>query len=182
MSRYCPLTNSKTVYLNCQECDEKICEETFYLLIAGSRSYDNYKEFSLICDHMLSQANIPVCIVSGGAKGADFLAEKYAKEKGYQLKVFPADWNQFGKSAGHLRNRQMHEFIAKHKKRGCLCFWDGSSKGTFSNFKMARDNNTPLVVWNFVTKNYQKIRRNSDESPELLGEKIPDERKGSMMD
>lgn len=28
MSKYCPLLNRKVVYLECTDCDEKICEKT----------------------------------------------------------------------------------------------------------------------------------------------------------
>ena len=44
-----------------------------------------------------------IVIISGTASGADRLGERYAKEKGFQLRRFPADWNRYGKSAGYRR-------------------------------------------------------------------------------
>ena len=103
---------------------------------------------------MLSKTSGNVCIVSGGASGADKLSERYAMERGYQLEVFPAKWNIYGKQAGMIRNQQMHSFIAKHTHRAVLCFWDGESRGTKSNFQMAKDNNTQIAIWNYNKKQW----------------------------
>ena len=43
-------------------------------------------------------------IVTGGARGADVLAEKYAKENGMALRLFPAEWDRYGRKAGYIRN------------------------------------------------------------------------------
>lgn len=131
----------------------------FYLLIAGSRTYNNYKEMCSLCDFMLHnhvKANDNIHIVEGAAKGADSLAKQYAIMRGYQLHEFPADWNKYGKSAGYKRNAIMHEFISKYENRGCLCFWDGSSKGTQHNFALAHDAGTPLRVYNYADKSWVK--------------------------
>lgn len=64
-------------------------------------------------------------IVSGTARGADQLGEKFAKEKGCNLKQFPADWDAYGKSAGYRRNADMAKYAD-----ACVVFWDGVSKGT----------------------------------------------------
>ncbi len=120
----------------------------FYLLVAGSRSFTNYQYLSSSLDKLLVNQS-DITIVSGGARGADSLAERYARERGYQLRVFPANWNQFGKSAGYRRNRQMHEFIAQFPNRGCVCFWDGSSRGTAHNFDLANEFHTPLRIKRF---------------------------------
>lgn len=161
MSTICPETNQKVLYTHCLECTDKLCRKkdknkTFYLLIAGTRTYDDYFEFCAVCDHMLSEVKMPVCIVSGGAKGADALAERYAKEHDHQLKVFPARWNKYGKKAGPLRNIEMNDYISEHDNRGCLCLWDGKSKGTESNFKLARERGTRLSIWNYIKKQWVK--------------------------
>ena len=121
--------------------------DNFYLLIAGSRTFNNYLLLKEKCDLLLSNhINDNIHIVSGGANGADSLAERYAKENGYNLHILPAKWNTFGKSAGYRRNAEMHEFIAQFEKRGCVCFWDGQSKGTQHNFELCNENNTPLRI------------------------------------
>ena len=155
-------SKEKDVLICCFCNDESMCHRTlvksiiesmnnaFYLLIAGSRRFNNYAFLKDKCDYLLqNQIGKEIHIVSGGAKGADTLAEWYAKERGYQMHVFPADWDRFGKSAGYKRNEQMHQFISQFSKRGCVCFWDGESKGTQHNFDLCRNFNTPLRVLRF---------------------------------
>jgi len=132
--------------------------ETFALLVAGTRMYNNYDEFCKIMDNSLSKVKLiyNIQIIHGGANGADTLAGIYAKNNGYDCKVFIADWNNYGKSAGYRRNSEMHSYILQFKNRGCICFWDGKSKGTQHNFKLANDGNTSLRVYDYVSKVYRK--------------------------
>jgi len=94
------------------------------LIIAGSRNFYDYTLLKSKLDYYLRNVQEEIEVVSGAAKGADSLGEQYAKEKGYPIKQFPADWS-LGKRAGYLRNFQMSEY-ATH----CICFWDGESPGT----------------------------------------------------
>ena len=109
----------------------------FYCLIVGSRDFNDYELLKEKCDKLLSNQS-EITIVSGGAKGADSLAERYAHDKGYELKVFKADWDSYGKSAGYIRNEQMHKYISQFDKRGVIAFWNGTSKGTAHNFELGK--------------------------------------------
>ena len=86
---------------------------SFNVIICGSREFENYELLKEKCNHLLSRKlNDPdtrVVIVSGCAKGADSLGEKYASETGLEILKYPADWDRFGKRAGYLRNKQMAE-------------------------------------------------------------------------
>lgn len=110
------------------------------VIIAGSRTFDNYELLCQKCDRLLS-LRPEVEIVSGTAKGADLLGEQYARERGYPIKQFPADWNQYGKSAGYKRNQQMAEYAD-----GLIAFWDGKSKGTKHMIDLARTNNLKVKI------------------------------------
>ena len=90
----------------------------FYLLVAGSRNFDNYDLLEETIDYSLRYRTEPICIVSGGARGADTLAKQYAINRGFSYMEFPADWNKYGKSAGYIRNEEMHKFIAQFENRG----------------------------------------------------------------
>ena len=46
-------------------------------------------------------------MITGGAKGADWLGHYWAIKRGIPYKVFPADWMTYGKAAGPIRNQQM---------------------------------------------------------------------------
>ena len=65
-------------------------------------------------------------IVSGAARGADILGERYGIEHNIPIKRFPADWGKYGKGAGFIRNEQMGNYADY-----LIAFWDGKSRGTF---------------------------------------------------
>jgi len=80
-------------------------------------------------------------IVSGGARGTDALAERYALEKKIPIKVFPSDWKKHGKSAGPLRNREIVVYSDT-----ILAFWDGESTGTKSTIAIAKEMGVPSTI------------------------------------
>lgn len=94
------------------------------VIIAGSREFTDYETLEAACDAILGPLEVE-CILSGCAKGADELGERYAKERGYVVEPFPADWKTHGRPAGIIRNKQMAE-----KADMLIAFWDGYSPGT----------------------------------------------------
>jgi len=94
------------------------------VIIAGGRNFNDYNKLRESCDNILVNQK-DVEIVSGTAAEADTLGERYAQEKGYEVKKFPAQWDLYGKSAGYKRNQQMAEYAD-----GLIAFWDGKSRGT----------------------------------------------------
>lgn len=97
----------------------------FRVIIAGGRDFADYTLLSETMDDYLSSITDDIFIVCGQARGADTLGEQYAKEHGYQVNYFPADWNRLGKSAGYIRNTEM----AKNAD-ALVAFWDSHSLGT----------------------------------------------------
>lgn len=120
--------------------------ETKYVLVVGSRTITDeekiFNELNKYCDEN-------TVIVSGGARGVDSIAEKYADINNLEKVIMPADWNKYGKRAGYIRNDAMHKYIANFPNRLCIAFWDGMSKGTAQNFKLAEKYNTPLIIINY---------------------------------
>lgn len=109
------------------------------IIIAGGRDFNNYKLLSNSCyEHILYR---DVEIVSGTARGADKLGEKFAKEYGLKLTKFPANWNKYGKSAGYLRNKQMAEYADE-----LIAFWNGKSKGTKHMINLAKSLNLKVII------------------------------------
>lgn len=101
-------------------------------IIAGTRTFAEYKLLRDTCDSLFRVAPATE-IVSGGATGADQLGERYAKERGLPIKLFPAKWSEYGKSAGPMRNREMAEYADM-----LIAFWDGESRGTADMINAAR--------------------------------------------
>ena len=113
------------------------------VVIAGCRYYNNYDEAKVYIDLCLSdiRKKYEIVILSGCAKGADAIGERYAKENGFKIEKHPAAWNIYGKSAGPRRNKQMAEacdFV--------ICFWDGQSRGTESMIEFAKQYNKPFRI------------------------------------
>jgi hypothetical protein len=120
----------------------------FKVIIAGGRDFNDYDLLVKVCDHMLSNKindnNIDIEIVSGNANGADKLGEKYAIERNFKLKLFPADWITYNKSAGYIRNKQMSEYAD-----ALICFWDGFSKGSKHMIDLASQKNLKIKIQNY---------------------------------
>lgn len=97
------------------------------LIIAGSRTLNPASE--LIGALLYWQFDLsPKEIVSGGARGVDAAGEYFAlyyNTDGLPITKFYADWETYGKAAGHIRNKQMAEYAD-----ALLLIWDGESKGS----------------------------------------------------
>jgi UDP-N-acetylmuramoylalanine-D-glutamate ligase len=78
------------------------------VLVCGGRDYDDWSKFLDTMDQL--PEHDPYCdltIISGGAKGADFMARIWAKYHEQEYVEYPADWKKHGKAAGAIRNQQM---------------------------------------------------------------------------
>lgn len=76
------------------------------ILVCGGRDFwQRERLYEVLDDLTLGQED--VVIISGCAKGADTLAIDWAEEAGVDLLKFPADWEKYGRGAGHVRNQQM---------------------------------------------------------------------------
>lgn len=79
-------------------------------------------------------------VVSGRAPGADRAGEAWAKARNIPIKPFPAEWEKFGKSAGHRRNYNMGLYAD-----ALIAVWDGESPGTAGMIRIAKQ--MGLKVW-----------------------------------
>jgi len=111
---------------------EKIATlEKVKLIIAGSRTITDISLLNKIMDK-LSISNIGE-VVSGKARGVDSLGEEWARAHKITIKDFPADWDTYKKSAGHIRNAQMAEYGDT-----LLLLWNGTSSGSASMLELAK--------------------------------------------
>jgi hypothetical protein len=113
------------------------------VIIAGGRNFDDFNRLCQVCDKILKKySNIE--IVSGAYKGADLLGEKYAEERNYPIKQFPADWRRHGKSGGLKRNAEMAAYAD-----AIIAFWDGKSKGTKNMIDLATISGLQVEIFYF---------------------------------
>ena len=98
------------------------------ITVGGCRNFFDKEIVFSYLDEVLSDAPLDkTVILSGHCSGVDELAELYAKERGCELMLYPADWKRYGRGAGPIRNKQMVE-----KSDWVIAFWDGHSPGTAS--------------------------------------------------
>jgi len=114
------------------------------LAIVGSRTFNDYNTVVDVLSCLKRDYDY-IEIVSGGAKGADAFAERYAMENEIKLTVFPADWKKYGRRAGFIRNAD----IIKNCDV-CVCFWDGESHGTKHDIELCEQMHKPCYIWNFI--------------------------------
>jgi len=124
--------------------------DNFKVIIAGSRGFSNYKLLREQCNKFLREKRKTsnIIVVSGNARGADTLGEKYAQDEGFTLEIYPAQWKKFGKRAGYRRNEQMAEVAD-----ALIAFWDGSSKGTKHMIDIMNEKKLLVRVVQYETNN-----------------------------
>jgi hypothetical protein len=114
-------------------------------IIAGSRtipnSIESRKKFFNLIDS-LNLNNIDL-ILSGMANGADTLGEYYALANSIDVEYHPANWNEYGKSAGYRRNVEM-----ANNADALILIWDGKSKGSGHMKRIAQEKG--LTIYEFV--------------------------------
>jgi len=131
----------------------------FRVIIAGGRDFKNYDYLKECCDKALSNQT-DIVIVCGMAKGSDLMGYRYAKERGYEIAEFPADWDNFdveqcvikttkddkkyNSLAGHNRNRLMSE-----DADALIAFWDGKSTGTANMIDLATKKGLKVKIYKY---------------------------------
>ena len=107
------------------------------VLVCGSRDFTDEDIIFTILDGIYRRHGAPE-IIEGGAPGADTIAAEWAGSSGLVLHHFPADWEQYGKAAGPIRNKQM---LVEGKPDLVLAFVNKSlldSRGTANMVGLAR--------------------------------------------
>jgi len=142
------------------------------LLITGSRTWDDYNYIlKTLTDFETNSPDKNIVLVSGECPdGADRLCEIAAKALGWEIELYPADWNQYGKRAGFLRNEQM----VNTQPDVCIGFVRNRSKGGSMTVRLADKagiltiahywDDTPAKV--FSVKAFQKESPISMDKPE----------------
>jgi len=106
------------------------------IAVVGSRNFTNYEQMKRILKPYL-----PFILITGGASGADSLAEQFAVEYDLEVLIHYPEWNKYGRKAAYVRN----SFII----RDCeflIAFWNGHSKGTKMVIELAKKKHKPCRV------------------------------------
>ena len=107
------------------------------LIIAGGRSFTDL-EFMRETMTLFPDVTEIVC---GMARGADLAGRRWAHENGIAVAEFPADWDQYGRRAGFIRNGDMARYAD-----GAVVFWDGQSRGSKHMIDIMKAEEKPVTV------------------------------------
>lgn len=119
-------------------------------IIAGSRTITDFATLTAA----IRESGFEITeVVSGGARGADALGEKWADLIGVPVRRFPADWDTYGRSAGMIRNREMAEY-----GEALIALWDGKSKGTAHMIRLARKVGLQVFVYRINAPEVDHLR------------------------
>jgi hypothetical protein len=109
------------------------------VLLCGGRDYDN-REAVFAALHGLAEQHGWLTIIEGGARGADRLAREWARLCYHGLVTIEAEWNQYGRKAGPLRNERM---IVSGKPDLVLAF--PGNDGTADMVRRAKHHRVALI-------------------------------------
>lgn len=104
------------------------------ILVTGGRHYADREHVFDALDRLK-----PTEIAQGGATGADRLARIYARQNNVPCRTWRADWKQYGRAAGPIRNEQM---LLDFDPDLVLAFPGGT--GTAGMVKIAKRARTPV--------------------------------------
>ena len=108
------------------------------VIVAGSRSITRLT----LVSKAIADSDFEVTeIVSGCARGVDRLGEQWANYNDIPIHYFPADWDQYGKSAGYRRNEEMAEYAD-----ALVAVYDGFSLGTQHMIQLANTHHLKVYV------------------------------------
>ena len=78
------------------------------VLVCGGSSFQDQAAVFRELDRLHNDQPFSL-LINGGARGADYLASQWAKQCGVPLRIFKADWQQFGEQAVFVLNEHMIE-------------------------------------------------------------------------
>lgn len=104
------------------------------ILIAGSRNIDTFD----LSPYIPKETTL---IISGGAKGIDTIAEKYADKHKISKLILLPQYNLYGKSAPIKRNEMMVNIADT-----VIIVWDGNSRGTQFTLQYSKKKNKNTIL------------------------------------
>ncbi|MCD1119113.1 DUF2493 domain-containing protein [Chryseobacterium turcicum] len=114
------------------------------IAIVGGRDFSDYNLLKNTLNNYIENKSFLNAIVSGGAKGADSLAEKYAQELDVEIIIYRPDYKKNGRLAALHRNTEIIE-----NSDIVFAFWNGKSRGTLDSITKAKKLEKTLFIINY---------------------------------
>lgn len=132
------------------------------VLVTGSRNWTDVATIRVALDAavtgalwqvdrvepLLVHGACPFRTVDGLVASADILASNEAYRRGWARHAMSADWQEYGRRAGPIRNREMVDFVmGRPGIRVAVAFPLPESRGTLDCIRQARAAGIPVAVW-----------------------------------
>ncbi|WP_372663650.1 DUF2493 domain-containing protein [Amycolatopsis kentuckyensis] len=114
---------------------------TTRVLLTGSRAWTDWRVIGEKLDYL--DLKYPDLMIVHGAcpRGADDIADRYARAHGIRTERHPANWRKHGRRAGHVRNAHMVALGAEL----CIAFIRDASPGASGCAAMAEHSGIPTI-------------------------------------
>ena len=129
--------------------------------IVGSRTFNNKELFEAVMKRVISAEGNPLKIVSGGAAGADSLAEKWAKENKIDLIIFYPEYELYNSEERNWKAAKERNTTIVNNSDLIIAFWDMKSTGTLDTIEKAKASNRVIYLYNWLN-NYLMKMKNED--------------------
>ena len=106
------------------------------VLVCGGRDFNDSNALFAAMDRVRSRI---WCVMHGGCKGADMLADEWARSNGLHRARIDALWDQYGNGAGPLRN----QIMARFEPDVLIAFPGG--RGTAGMIELCQERN--IKIW-----------------------------------
>jgi len=106
--------------------------DPFKVAVSGGTDFTDYARLETYLDKVLRQRAPNVVIYTGTSGGTEHLVTRYAENKGYPIKIFITDYDQYGIKARYVRNVSMIQDVD-----ALVVFWDDLDKCTEHCLKTA---------------------------------------------
>jgi hypothetical protein len=158
------------------------------VIICSSRTFENYEFLKEQCLKILIEKQYQLVfpkknveIVLGNAKGVDLLGERLAKEEGFQVKIFLADWKNmnpkcpdnwesqdflvrlgnngmgdYNKQAGYIRNQEMANYI--FREDSIIIAFDNEQGTTGTKDMIKRGKKLGVEIYHIKCYNKENVK------------------------
>jgi hypothetical protein len=103
------------------------------VLVCGGRDFADRAVLEAFLSNLHRVCGIAL-VIAGGARGADTMAEEWAKAQGIACEIYMADWDGLGSKAGPIRNQRM-----LHEGKPDLVIAFPGGRGTADMVRRARE-------------------------------------------
>ncbi len=131
------------------------------LLVTGGRNNTNARLFDHYADQVMRQFPIALVVhgacgqtkgrdgkVRGQMRGTDALAHAWATRKALTVLPCPAEWDEFPRAGGPMRNEWMGDLVADHEDPVKLCLAFPGGTGTAGMVAICKRREFDIPVWN----------------------------------